>query len=149
MCPKTGKPGSALRKNGQTLIDDDEEDEEDEENMISFLLTRFAARKNDPTYQPDRQEREKVQKLLYEGYSAAQIATAIDQAFDARPDDAKPVRGFGFIVSYAHRRLSPIGVHYRDAHRDAHRGDTSHRSACRSIHRGTHRGQPSVRVGPR
>jgi hypothetical protein len=101
----TGEPPCA-----ETVHNKKEEDEGEEEERISSILGRFAARKRDPTYVPGRQERRKVQVLLREGYSAEQIATAIDQAFDARSDSARPVRGFGFIVSYAHRRLSPIGA---------------------------------------
>ena len=97
--------GAHCAETAQTLIDDEEEG--DEEKMISFLLARFVARKGGSAYKPGRQEEIKVQKLLYEGYSPQQIASAIDQAFDTRPANAKPVRGFGFVVSHAHHHLSP------------------------------------------
>jgi hypothetical protein len=97
--------GAHVPKNWQTLIE--EEDEDDEEDVISSLLALFAARKNDPAYHLDGQERRKVRDLLREGYSAVQIAAAIERAFDTRPTTAKPVRGFGFIVSHVHRHLRP------------------------------------------
>lgn len=91
----------------KTVHNKKEEDEEGEEEKISSILARFATRQGDPAGSGGPQERRKVQGLLDEGYSAEQIATAIDQAFDARPANARPVRGFGFIVSYVHRRLLP------------------------------------------
>jgi len=97
--------GAHCAETAQTLID--EEEEGDEEKIVSFLLARFAARKGDPAYRPGRQEEIKVQRLLYEGYSPQQIAAAIDQAFDTRPANAKPVRGFGFVVAHVHRHLRP------------------------------------------
>ncbi|MBN1136831.1 MAG: hypothetical protein JXM73_09605, partial [Anaerolineae bacterium] len=93
-----GSAKSALNK---------KEDKEGEEEKISSILARFVARKGDPASNGGPQERRKVQGLLDEGYSAEQIAAAIDQAFDARPAKAKPVRGFGFVVSHIHRHLSP------------------------------------------
>jgi hypothetical protein len=88
---------------------EEEEKEEEEEEVISSLLDRFASRKNDPAYRPCKREREQVQELLDEGYGADQIAGAIDQAFASRPPHATPVRSFGYVLSYVHRRLRPIG----------------------------------------
>lgn len=90
----------------KTVHNKKEEDEEGEEDKISSILARFATRKGDPAGNGGPQERRKVQGLLDEGYSAEQIATAIDQAFDARPANARPVRGFGFVVSHIHRHLN-------------------------------------------
>ena len=63
-----------------------------------------------PEYQPSQREPKQVQQLLDEGYFAEQLIGAIDQVFDSRPPDANPVRSFGFVLSYVHRRLHPIGA---------------------------------------
>jgi hypothetical protein len=94
---------------GSSSTNKEEDEQKEEEDSISSLLDRFAAHKNDPAYRPCAREREQVQALLDEGYSADQVAGAIDQAFRSRPPDAKPVRSFGFVLSYVHRRLHPIG----------------------------------------
>jgi hypothetical protein len=92
-----------------TNREEEEKEEEEEEEVVSSLLDRFASRKDDPAYRPCKREREQVQELLDEGYGVDQISGAIDQAFASRPSHANPVRSFGYVLSYVHRRLHPIG----------------------------------------
>jgi len=93
---------------GLSGTNEEEEEAEEEDDIISSLLDRFASRRNDPAYRACAREREQVRELLDEGYSADQIAGAIDQVFHSRPPDANPVRSFGFVLPYVHRRLRPI-----------------------------------------
>jgi len=102
----TAYPAHRARLSGTNK---EEKEGEEEENIISSLLDRFAAHKNDPAYRPCAREREQVRELLDKGYSAEQLTAAIDQAFRSRPPDANPVRSFGYVLSYVHRRLHPIG----------------------------------------
>ena len=86
-----------------------------ESDQISSVLARFAARKDGTDaadlgeQQPTERERRQVQQLLDAGYSVEQLLEAIDQAFHSRPPHAKPIRSFGFVLSYVHRRLRPTG----------------------------------------
>jgi RimJ/RimL family protein N-acetyltransferase len=98
-----------------------EEEEEDIANPISSILQTFAECKSseEPNrtaeYQFSERERTQVQELLNEGYALEQITEMIEHAFANRRPDAKPIRQFGFMLSYIRHRIQPTGVQPTEA----------------------------------
>jgi RimJ/RimL family protein N-acetyltransferase len=100
---------------------EEKEEEEDIANPVNSILQTFAECKNGDgrngttEYQPSERECAQVRELLNEGYALEQITEMIEHAFANRRPDAKPIRQFGFMLSYIRHRIQPTGVQPTEA----------------------------------